>query len=299
VDCIQNRYVLNCRLLSDELMARHIETINRKPGHRYMVAYVSELYDLACFCLENNLTVKKPFKGICTTTGELTEEMRETIASVFHGPVYSRYGSREIGDIAVECEFTNGLHVNPLLSYIEVVDDHGEPVPAGEEGRILVTGLRNDLMPLIRYEIQDMGILKEPYPCRCGRHWTTFARITGRVSEHLLLPDGSRFGKVFLQYAMESYTALWGYQLHQMSPTHVEVQLVSPVQNYVETHTQEIQLSDSRLRQCTGNQICFTYRQVDALEKAASGKRLVILNKIALSAPDTFGERDVRQLLPV
>lgn len=280
IGLIQNRQVLNCSMLSEKVMAEHIHRINCMPSHRHMVAYVHELYETACFCLDAGLRVSRPFEGISTTTAPLTEAMRQTIETVFHGPVYSRYGSREIGDMACECPYQQGLHVNPMYVYLEVVDDAGHPLPYGEEGRILVTSLHNRLMPLVRYEVQDMGVLRGPSTCRCGHQWLTFEQITGRTREKLVLPDGSTFGNVFLHYAMAPLPDLRGYQLHQTALNRVEVHLLSPVENYLAVHRQAVEESRARFMQSTANQLQVTYHQVDALEKAPSGKRLVILNKI-------------------
>ncbi len=291
VNLIQNRHVLNCRALSEEIMARFITEMNQMPHRKHMVACVNELYDLACFSLDNKLPITHPFEGILVTTAALTEEMRQTIQSVFHGPVYSRYGSREAGDIASECFFQDGLHINPLFSYIEIVDDEGKPVPPGIEGRILITDLHNDVMPLIRYEVQDMGILREYTPCLCGRHWDTFEQITGRLHERLILPNGATFGKVFLHYPMDIFTDLRAYQIHQLAPDTIEVHLVSPDPNYLETHQYEIQESHHRFQSCTQNMLKVSYHQVAELEKAPSGKRLVIINKIKTSQASASAQR--------
>jgi phenylacetate-CoA ligase len=277
---VQNRFVLNCRLLSDEIMAYFIREINKRSHYRHIVACVHELNDLACFSLEHHLPIKTRFNGISVTTAELTESMRHNIETAFNCRVYSRYGSREVGDIACECSFQRGLHINPLYSYIEVVDDHGHPMPPGQEGRILVTNLHNEVMPLLRYEIQDLGIMQEESDsCACGRNWDTFAKITGRLHERLTLPDGSTFGKVFLHYAMEVFTGLRGYQLHQLNNNNVEVHLVASESDYLDIHQEEMDEAYSRLKRCTGNQLHITFRQVDRLQTAPSGKRLLIVKK--------------------
>ncbi len=51
---------------------------------------------------------------------------------------------------------------------MEIVDEQGAPTPAGEMGRVLVTTLQNNLMPLVRYEIGDYAVAGVEQ-CRCGR----------------------------------------------------------------------------------------------------------------------------------
>ncbi len=85
--------------------------------------------------------------------------MREKIQQVFQCRVYDRYGSREFGDMVCENPNMDGLWVAPWGCYLEVVDTHGQRLPDGVEGEILVTSLTNHAMPLIRYKIGDRGVL--------------------------------------------------------------------------------------------------------------------------------------------
>ena len=117
---------------------------------------------------EKSLPIR-PQVAIMTSAGTLHPLMREKIETAFQCKVFNRYGSREVGDIASECEAHAGLHVFPSGNYIEIVDDQGHPVPNGEEGNILVTNLYNYAMPLIRYYIGDRGVLSRSDRCACGR----------------------------------------------------------------------------------------------------------------------------------
>jgi hypothetical protein len=104
--------------------------------------------------------------------------------------------------------------------------------------------------------------------------------ITGRLHERLVLPDGSTFGKVFLHYIMDPFQKLRAYQFHQVSPTQVEVHVVSPIRDYLQVFRQEYQESLKRFHQVTEQQFQVTYKQVDLLEKTPSGKQLVIVNHV-------------------
>ncbi len=280
LETIQNRHLLNCYHMSDDLMKQYIQEVNEKTTHQHIVGYTQELYELACFSIRYNLPITRTLKGILVTTSHLSEKMRATIESVFHCPVYSRYGCREIGDVACECSFKTGFHINPLYSYVEIVDEAGHLLPPGEEGRILITGLQNDYMPLIRYEVQDSGIMKPPGPCQCRRNWHTLGQITGRLNERLVTNQGSFFSLLFLDYCLEPLTDLLGQQLHQTSPYEVEVHLVSPNPNYLQEHAEEINLAHQRLLKSTENHFHFFFKQVDAVEKAPSGKPLLVVNKM-------------------
>ena len=73
---------------------------------------------------------------------------------------------------------------------VEVLDDTGAPAAPGELGRVVVTALHNLSMPLIRYDIGDLGELGPP--CDCGRGLPVLRRVVGRSRGLFTLPSGER-----------------------------------------------------------------------------------------------------------
>ncbi len=118
--------------------------------------------------------------------------MRSRMEESFRCEVFDRYGSRETGDMAGECDEHRGLHVLPWTCHLEVLDGQDEPVGPGEEGEIVVTGFTNRAMPLIRYRIGDRArVPAERSVCPCGRDTQMLASITGRTVDMFLGPDGA------------------------------------------------------------------------------------------------------------
>jgi len=109
---------------------------------------------------------------------------RERIEAVYGAPVYDRYGSRDGGLIAMECEAHNGLHLNVIDL---VVEPHGGR--AGEPQELLVTNLNAYAMPLIRYSIGDLGVFSDR-ACPCGQTTPLLERVIGRVTDMIYLPGG-------------------------------------------------------------------------------------------------------------
>jgi len=81
----------------------------------------------------------------------------------------------EVGLFGHECQAHDGLHVPEDHLLIEVLDESGEPVAPGERGELVVTTLRHEAMPLIRYRLGDITAV-ENEPCPCGR---THMRLKG------------------------------------------------------------------------------------------------------------------------
>lgn len=144
-----------------------------------ILAYVQSLREIALFAERNNRSLYHP-KGIMTSAETLTKDMSEYFAQKFKCPVINRYGSREAGPIACSCEKNEGLHINILSNYVEILDDNDRNCAEGEEGRIILTLLNEHAMPLIRYDIGDRGnILKKN--CSCGRGFQLMGSVSGRV----------------------------------------------------------------------------------------------------------------------
>lgn len=127
-------------------------------------------------------------QGIITFGEHVTPPERELLERVFSAPVFRYYASQEIGAIAQECEYHDGLHINTEWLRVEIVDDEGRAVPTRTTGRVLITMFENKVMPFIRYEIGDRAKFI-PDACRCGR---TLPRIEfeGRLKDTIALPNG-------------------------------------------------------------------------------------------------------------
>lgn len=109
----------------------------------------------------------------------LTDEERRRLQELFGAEVFNRYSPHEAEGIAFACSNHVGMHVAVDCYRLEVVGPDSRPLPPGETGRILVTDLENHVMPLIRYDIGDLGRWLEG-PCSCGRELPRMGDLEGR-----------------------------------------------------------------------------------------------------------------------
>src|SRR5262249_27989350 len=132
-----------------------------------------------------------PWARALVSTGQMLEsELRALIEQRLGGRVFDRYGAREIGPVAQQCE-AGGWHVNAESVIVEVERD-GRPAAPGEEGEILVTDLNNRCVPLLRYRLGD-GAVATDRACPCGRGLPLLERLRGRAAGGIL-GDGERQG---------------------------------------------------------------------------------------------------------
>ena len=114
--------------------------------------------------------------GIIATSMMLLESERVAIERILGCPVTNRYGCEEVGLIACECESHNGLHLNADHLIVEFLREDGTEAGPGEEGQIVVTDLINHGMPLIRYQVGDIGV-PSARSCPCGRGLPLMERV--------------------------------------------------------------------------------------------------------------------------
>lgn len=117
-----------------------------------------------------------------------SESMRKFIHDEMGIEAYDIYGtSEQAGPMFTECTERNGIHVCGDIMYVEIIDpDSGEPVENGDKGEMVVTMLKKEAMPMIRYRIRDISCLMED-ECACGRTSPRIGRISGRTDDMLIV----------------------------------------------------------------------------------------------------------------
>jgi phenylacetate-CoA ligase len=118
-----------------------------------------------------------------------TEETRQRIEELMHIKAYNSYGLSEMNGpgVAFECTEQSGMHVWEDAYIPEIIDPTtGEHVAEGEIGELVMTTLRRDGMPIIRYRTRDLTRFI-PGECACGRQHRRIDRITGRADDMLIV----------------------------------------------------------------------------------------------------------------
>lgn len=181
-----------------------------------LLGYASALAEFAGYLNQHAPDHRIRPRGIISSAEVLTPEHKQLIESVFACKVLNRYGSREVGLIASECSAQAGLHINADNLLVEIVDDAGKPVAAGEVGRVLVTDLWNFTQPLIRYELGDMAAWKAQ-ACSCGRTLPMLEKIVGRSSDFLIAQNGTKVHGEYFTHLFYGEEKLQQFQLLQTS----------------------------------------------------------------------------------
>jgi len=166
---LYNRTEFNSFNMSLKNMRNFVVKWNKfKPT--WVEAYVQPMHEFALFVEKNNLKIYSP-NGILTSAGTLYPEMKKKIEKIFNCPVYNRYGSREVGDIACSDNTNLGLKLSFWNNFLQILDN-----------KIYITNLNNYIMPFIKYEIGDIGVKNE--------NWNYLEKIEGRETTVFKNKDG-------------------------------------------------------------------------------------------------------------
>ncbi len=163
-------------------------------------------------------------KAAISTGESIRPSERSHIETNLHTNFFINYATRELGWLAFECE-QHGLHLNEEWAFVEILDDNGEALPDGHEGHVVVTPFDNRVMPLIRYNNGDRGIISAT-PCPCGRTLRTI-QVAGRQVEFITFEDGRTVSSLDLSTTFDWFSgSVKQFRVVQTAPLSFTVTVV-------------------------------------------------------------------------
>jgi phenylacetate-CoA ligase len=252
-------------------MSKIVENLARiKPVAIY--SFPSFLLLLADFIRENGSRGIQP--RMVFSNGEiLSKFQRRQIQKNMRVDINDMYGCAEFGRLAFECNEHIGLHIIPDC-ILEILDA-GEPIDAGEDGEIVVTGLYNYAMPLIRYKLDDVGVMTNEY-CNCGRSLPLIKDVLGRVDDFLVLPSGTVISPRNINL-MEGIDGIAEYQTIQQERDLISVKIVKE-ENFSQCSVEKVK--KVILDGCLGEKVRVEVQIVENIPKERTGKKRTIISKV-------------------
>ena len=194
-----------------------------------LFGHAHSIYMFAKYVSSKNISDLRP-QAIVATSMMLLDHERALIESVFNCKVTNRYGCEEVGLIGSECEKHQGMHLNINHLYVEFIDDDDKPVQAGEPGKIILTDFNNKGMPLLRYQVEDIGVPSDKQ-CSCGRGLPLMQNLQGRVADFLKGSDGTLIAGISLvERTLTHVKGLEQIQLVQTSLNSIEINRVKGIE---------------------------------------------------------------------
>jgi len=241
-----------------------------------LVGYAGNLVDLARHVREHRKALKWRAGTLVTAAEGVQPGQRALLKEFLADEVLMSYGSREFMLIGMECKQHRGYHVASDNLLVEVVDDEGNSLPPGESGRIVVTDLRNDANPFVRYEIGDVGVMGDPCEhCPCGLPFPLLKKVEGRTQEFVELPAGERLTALFIPHLMKEFNWVEGYQVVQRDRANICMRLVTRAR----INPELVGPLEAALREKVGAEVAIDFEEVNALTRNHSGKTPVVLTE--------------------
>ena len=254
--------------LNDVFMTKFAEKAARfKPV--ILRGYAGGTYVFAKFLLQNNNKIRP--EVVVSTGDTLYPHYRETIEKAFQCPVLDTYGGEGMS-VANQCR-EGSYHVLPSV-YLELADKYAE----GDEqwGSILLTSLTNYAMPLIRYDIADVGVAGHGI-CSCGRSWDFLKKIVGRQTDIVITPSGNRLVCHHFNNILRLFDGVDQFQVVQKEPSEITLRLATNAKYNKKIDEAHIIKSLSEL---VGNGFSVKIENVDSIPATESGKRRYIISAV-------------------
>ena len=234
----------------------------------YVLSHPTMLHALAAKSLEAGVTLPA-LRQLITISEILRPATREICREAWGVSIADMYTTREVGYIALQCPAHEHYHVQSEATYVEILDEAGEPCAPGQTGRVIVTPLHNFATPLIRYEVGDYA--EAGAPCSCGRGLPVLNRIVGREQNMLVMPGGEKRWPLLSSGSIAELLAiapLRQYQFVQKTTEAIELRLA--VARKLEAAEEDALRHWVRNKFAHPFQVDLTYH--DEIPRTASGK---------------------------
>ena len=270
-DLFLNRRTFSTHALDNQQMEEYCRSVRRfKP--KLLYGFTSAIYQFAQFLTSRNQDFRNSgIKAVLVTGEPLFEYQRECMEDTFGCPVYVQYGAEEFGPIAYECP-DGGLHVMAENVYVEVE----EPVDSAGKGNLLITSLRNSVMPLIRYRLGDVGMLSEN-KCSCGRGLPMLKEISGRSVDYIKTPDGKIMHGINFDYLPKYFLKeIKQFKIEQTDLNTLSIVMVK--EKGFDEHT--VSRFEKKLREIVGNKLQIHYEFKTEIPREATGKTRFVSTRL-------------------
>lgn len=267
------------------LSANHISKNNikffvnamKKYRVTHLIAYTSSATLLAKYMLSENLSLENQLRVVVTNAEPIFSWQREIMQETFQCPIRETYGMGEIVT-AASADTNNDLRIWPEVGIIEVYDDNNlTRLDPGLTGKLVCTGIFNEDMPLIRYEVGDRGSISPQTPSKSDQIQLPYlGSIEGRSNDILLTADGR---EVFWINPIFYGLPLVEAQVIQNSIRDIEIKFV-PDTDFKDSIKLEIR---NRLQQVLGDEVNIQFNQVDRIPRGPNNKFKPVINNIQQS----------------
>ena len=213
-------------------------------------------------------------KGVFCSAEVLFPTHRKIIEEVFRCKVHNQYGSRETPCVACECP-EGSMHIFIDLNRVEFLDQAEDPV--GPK-RIIVTPLENYAQPLLRYDLNDLGVPKQGI-CPCGRGYPLMEVNLGRKNDHIRALNGKLVYPSYFIHLLDGIKGIINFQFKQVSLNNIELYVVENKKEGVnKTQLKEV---EDKIRNEINSNVLLSINFVDEIALTSAGKHRYVISEVS------------------
>jgi phenylacetate-CoA ligase len=245
----------------------------------YLCGYPSSMYLLAEYYRQSGNPAPR-LKAALTSAETLLDHQRCAIEETFATRVFDQYGQVEMQSFWYECE-RGRLHAHPLAGVTEILRPDGTPAALGEMGEVVLTGLVNDAMPLVRYRVGDTARFADA-TCSCGRGMPVIEEVGGRLDDFVYTRERGFLGR--LDPVLKGVRNIIESQIEQESLDLLRIRFV-PAARF---SSEDLQVLENNLRARVGQNIHLEFECTHRIPRSANGKFQFVISRLDRSFSKSF-----------
>ena len=197
--------------LNEETIKKILKRIRTDKSIKMILGYGSSFNQIASYMMKNDICVNSGVKTIISDSDLIEPKYRKELERRFGCSVVDRYSNEEHGLLAFSYKSGAPYEVNRSSYRIEILDMNSDNyADVGEVGRIIITDLYNKAMPLVRYEVGDLGIAldntRDVHFLKC---------LQGRTADMIIISNGNKISSATINNYFEKMKKIKQYQLIQ------------------------------------------------------------------------------------
>ena len=220
---LRNTWLVDGYCLNDATVDAVLAQIGR---HERIAIYgfTSMLEFVAREVLKRGVEIPRGRVAAAWNGGEmLFDQQSQIFEKAFGVPILNYYGGRELGAMAFQRARNAPLTVLRPWLFLEVVDDDGRPVAAGETGRLVFTNTIGRGTPFLRFDIGDLGAITADGVDEAGV--ARIAQLSGRRAGLLRLVNGRTVNCLYWNHLFKEFPEVEQFQVAVERGTSIELRM--------------------------------------------------------------------------